>query len=39
MRAFEYVCFEAACSSKQPVSCFAKKEIKSDFKNVFTVIL
>ena len=35
MRTFEYVCFEIASSSKQPLSCFAKTEIKSEFKFVF----
>ena len=30
MRAFEYVCFEIASSSLQPLCCFAKTEIKSD---------
>ena len=40
MRTFEYICFEIASSSKQPLCCFAKPEIKSDFKScVFTVIL
>ena len=35
MRTFEYVCFEIALSSEQPLYCFAKTEIKSDFKCVF----
>ena len=35
MRTFEYVCFEIALSSLQPLCCFAKTEIKSDFKCVF----
>ena len=35
MRTFEYVCFKNASSSKQPLCCFAKMEIKSDFKCVF----
>ena len=39
MRTFEYVCFEIASSSLQPLCCFAKTEIKSDFKCVLTVIL
>ena len=40
MRTFEYICFEIASSSKQPLCCFAKPEIKSDFKScVLTVIL
>ena len=39
MKTFEYVCFEIASSSKQPLCYFAKTEIKSDFKFVFTVIL
>ena len=32
---FKYVCFEIALSSKQPLCCFAKTEMKSDFKCVF----
>ena len=39
MRTFQFVCFEIALSSQQPLCCFAKTEIKSDFKRVFTVIL
>ena len=40
MRSFEYVCFKIASSSEQSMCCFAKTEIKSDFKCVFlTVIL
>ena len=35
MRIFEYVCFEIASSSLQPLCWFAKTEIKSDFKFVF----
>ena len=40
MRTLEFVCFEIASSSKQPLCCFTKTELKSDF-NVcdFTVIL
>ena len=38
MRIFEYVCFEGAYSGLQHLHCFAKAEIKSDFKCVFTVI-
>ena len=32
MRIFAYVCFEIASSDWQPLCCFAKTEIKSDFK-------
>ena len=39
MRTFEYVCFEIASSSLQPLCCFAKTEIQSDFICVSTVIL
>ena len=39
MRTFEYVCFKIASSSKQPMCCFAKTEIKSDLNGFFTVIL
>ena len=35
MRTFEYVCFEIVSSSQQPLCCFVKTEIKSDFKCVF----
>ena len=35
MRTFKYVCFEIELSSLQPLCCFAKIEIKSDFKFVF----
>ena len=36
MRTFQYVCFEVAFSSKQPLRVFfAKTEKKSDFKCVF----
>ena len=35
MRTFEYVCFEIASSSYQPLCCFAKTDIKSYFKRVF----
>ena len=35
MRTFEYVCFEIASSSQQPLCCFAKTEIKSDLRYVF----
>ena len=38
MRTFQFVCFEIELSSQQPLCCFAKTEIKSDFKCVFTVI-
>ena len=38
MRTFEYVCFEIASSSLQPLCCVAKTEIQSDFKCVFTDI-
>ena len=39
MRAFEYVCFEIASSSEQPLCYFARMEIKSDFKCVFFTII
>ena len=35
MRTLEYVYFEISSSSEQPLCCFAKTEIKSDFKCVF----
>ena len=34
MRTFKYVYFEIAPSILQPLFCFAKTEIKSDFKCV-----
>ena len=39
MRTFEYICLKIVSFSKEPLCCFAKTEIKSDFKCVFTVIL
>ena len=35
MRTFEYICVEIASSGKQPLSCFAKTEIESNFNRVF----
>ena len=39
MRNFEYVCFETASSNQQPLCCFAKTGIKSDFKCVFFTVI
>ena len=39
MRTFEYVCFEIASSSQQPLCCFAKTAIKKDFKCVFVTVI
>ena len=35
LRCYSKITFEFASSSKQPLCCFAKTEIKSDFKCVF----